>query len=321
MSNAVRLSLFLVALSVVAIAASLWLGPVPLAHPFANDAETQTIVWGIRFPRTLTAWIVGAALGLSGAALQGLLRNPLADSGVLGLSGFAALGAVLAYAFGVAALAPVGAIAFALAAAALVVTLGWSARGPASLVLIGVGLSSLAGGLIALTLNLAPNPGALADLINWTLGSVDGRSLNDAALAGVLLIVGATLILFTARGLQALTLGEEAAAAIGANLSQTRTLVVLGAAACTGGATAVAGVIGFVGIAAPHLVRAIAGHDPAKLLLPSAITGGALLTLADLFVRLLPTDSELKLGVAAALIGGPVFALIAARLASRSADA
>lgn len=321
MSSALRLSLFLVVLSVMAIAASLWLGPVPLAHPFANDAETHTIVWDIRLPRALTAWIVGAALGLSGAALQGLLRNPLADSGVLGLSGFAALGAVLAYAFGFAVWAPIGAIAFALAAAALVVALGWSSRGPASLVLIGVGLSSLAGGLIALSLNLAPNPGALADLVNWTLGSVDGRSLNDAALVGVLFLIGAVLILFAARGLQALTLGEEAAAAIGANLAQTRTLVVLGAAACTGGATAVAGVIGFVGIAAPHLVRAISGHDPAKLLLPSAITGGALLALADLAVRLLPTDSELKLGVAAALIGGPVFALIAARLASRSGEA
>lgn len=321
MSSAARLSLFLLVLSAAAIAASLWLGPVPLAHPFANDPETRTIVWDIRFPRALTAWLVGAALGLSGAALQGLLRNPLADSGVLGLSGFAALGAVLAYALGVAAFAAIGAIAFALCAAALVVGLGWSARGPASLVLIGVGLSSLAGGLIALALNLAPNPGALADLVNWTLGSVDGRSLNDAALVGAFFIIGAALILFAARGLQALTLGEEAAAAIGANLTQTRTLVVLGAAACTGGATAVAGVIGFVGIAAPHLVRAISGHDPAKLLIPSAITGGALLALADLAVRLLPTDSELKLGVAAALIGGPVFALIAARLASRSAEA
>jgi iron complex transport system permease protein len=321
MSSAARLSLFLIVLSGIAVIASLWLGPVPLAHPFANDAATHTIVWDIRFPRALTAWIVGAALGLSGAALQGLLRNPLADPGVLGLSGFAALGAVLAYAFGVAALAPVGAIGFALAAAALVVALGWSSRGPASLVLIGVGLSSLAGGLIALTLNLAPNPGALADLVNWTLGSVDGRSLNDAALAGGLLVLGAVLILIAARGLQALTLGEEAAAAIGADVTRTRTLVVLGAAACTGGATAVAGVIGFVGIAAPHLVRAVSGHDPARLLIPSAITGGALLSLADLAVRLLPTDSELKLGVAAAQIGGPVFALIAARLASRSVEA
>lgn len=320
MSGSVRTSLALFAFGAAVLVAALWLGPVAL-DPFAQDAATRTIVWEIRFPRALTAWIVGAALGLSGAALQGLLRNPLADSGVLGLSGFAALGAVIAFAFGFALFAPLMAIAFASLAALLVTTLGWRARGPASLALIGIGLSSFAGGLIALALNLAPNPGALADLVNWTLGSVEGRSLNEAMLAGALLVGGAVLILFAARGLQALTLGEEAAAAIGANLANTRALVILGAAACTGGATAVGGIIGFVGVAAPHLVRAIAGHDPARLLIPSALAGGALLVCADIAVRLLPTDTELKLGVAAALIGGPVFALIAARLASRGGDA
>lgn len=307
----------------VSIFLSLWLGPVPIAlsDVFANTATSQAIVWEIRFPRALAAWLVGAALGLAGAALQGLLRNPLADSGVLGLSGFAALGAVIAFAFGFAAFAPLAALLFALGAGALVTALGAAARGPASLALIGVGLSSFAGGLIALALNLAPNPGALADLVNWTLGSVEGRSLEDDALVAAFLVVGAAFILFAARGLQALTLGEEAAAAIGANLKRTRTLVVLGAAACTGGATAVAGVIGFVGVAAPHLVRAVAGHDPARLLIPSALAGGAMLTIADIAVRLLPTDTELKLGVAAALLGGPVFALIAARLAARGGEA
>lgn len=321
MSASLRTSLGLAALSIVALAAALWLGPTQIGNPFAADDITRTIVWDIRLPRALTAWLAGAALGLTGAALQGLLRNPLADSGVLGLSGFAALGAVIAFAFGFAAFAPAMSVAFALIAASLITTLGWASRGPASLVLIGVGLSSFAGGLIALALNLAPNPGALADLVNWTLGSVEGRSLEHVALAGVLLAIGAALIFAAARGLQALTLGEEAAVAIGANLTNTRALVVLGAAACTGGATAVAGVIGFVGIAAPHLVRALAGHDPARILLPSALAGGALLVCADLAVRVLPTDTELKLGVAVALIGGPVFALIAARLASRGGDA
>jgi len=292
-----RVSFGLAAAGVLALIAALWLGPTPLANPFADDEATRTIVWEIRFPRALVAWIVGAALGLTGAALQGLLRNPLADAGVLGLSGFAALGAVLAFAFGVATLAPLGAILFAFAAALVVTMLGWRTRGPASLVLIGVGLSSFVGGLIALALNLAPNPGALSDLVNWTLGSVEGRSMEHVMLAGGLLLAGGALIFAAGRGLQALTLGEEAAAAIGANLTRTRTLVVLGAAACTGGATAAAGVIGFVGIAAPHLVRALAGHDPARLLLPSALAGGALLVCADIVVRLLPTDAELKLGV------------------------
>lgn len=321
MTASLPTSFALAVLSIAVLALGLWLGPVAIADPFAADAATRTIVWEIRLPRALTAWIVGAALGLSGAALQGLLRNPLADAGVLGLSGFAALGAVLAFAFGVALFAPIAALIFALVAAILVTTLGWSSRGPASLILIGVGLSSFAGGLIALALNLAPNPGALADLVNWTLGSVEGRSFEHVALAGGFLVVGVVLILLAGRGLQALTLGEEAAAAIGANLPRTRALVVLGAAACAGGATAVAGVIGFVGIAAPHLVRALAGHDPARLLMPSALAGGAMLACADLAVRMLPTDTELKLGVAAALLGGPVFALIAARLASRGGDA
>ena len=321
MSATLRTSFALAVLSVAAILAALWLGPVVISNPFAPDDATHTIVWDIRLPRVLTAWLAGAALGLSGAALQGLLRNPLADSGVLGLSGFAALGAVIAFAFGFANFAPLMSVVFALAAAFLVTTLGWASRGPASLVLIGVGLSSFAGGLIALALNLAPNPGALADHVNWTLGSVEGRSMEHVALAAALLAIGAIFIFAAARGLQALTLGEETAAAIGANLVRTRTLIVLGAAACTGGATAVAGIIGFVGIAAPHLVRTLVGHDPARLLLPSALAGGALLVCADIVVRVLPTDTELKLGVAAALIGGPVFALIAARLASKGGDA
>jgi iron complex transport system permease protein len=320
MSAALRTNLALVALSFAALFATLWLGPTPLATPFADDEATRTIIWDIRLPRALAAWLVGAALGLAGAALQGLLRNPLADAGVLGLSGFAALGAVIAFAFGFATFAPALAVLFALGASLVVVAMGWAARGPASLALIGVGLSSFAGGLIALALNLAPNPGALADLVNWTLGSVEARSYEHVALVGVLFLIGAGFIFAAARGLQALTLGEEAAAAIGANITRTRSLVVLGAAACTGGATAVAGIIGFVGIAAPHFVRAVAGHDPARLLLPSALAGGVMLVCADIAVRLLPTDTELKLGVAAALIGGPVFALIAARLASRGGD-
>ncbi|MBL8536883.1 MAG: iron ABC transporter permease [Hyphomonadaceae bacterium] len=303
-----------------AMALALVSGPTPV-NVLASDAATHAIVWEIRLPRSLAAWFVGAALGLSGAALQGLLRNPLADAGVLGLSGFSALGAVLTFALGVSWLAPGAAVVFAIAASTLVVTLGWRERSAATLILIGVGLSSFSGGLIALALNLAPNPGALSDLVNWTLGSVEGRSYNDVALMGVLFLLGAALILAAQRGLQALTLGEEAAAAIGANLTNTRALVVLGAAACAGGATAVAGVIGFVGVAAPHLARALVGQDPARILIPSALVGGLSLMCADVAVRLLPTDSELKLGVAAALIGGPLFAVIATRLAARGGDA
>ncbi len=314
--------------TLLALLAGLFVGPVALsigdvlrALSGAGPEETQLIVREIRLPRAVMAWLVGAALGLTGAALQGLLRNPLADAGVLGLSGFAAFGAVLAFITGWAALwpyaAPLMALLFALAAGGFVTWLGITARNPATLALIGVGLSSLAGGLIALALNLAPNPASLADLVNWTLGSVEGRSLSDAALVAPFVLVGVALMLIAGRGLQALTLGEEAAEALGARLNRTRILVILGAAAAAGAATAFVGIIGFVGIAAPHLVRAHVGHDPGRVLIPSALAGGAMLVLADVVVRVLPTTTELKLGVAASLIGGPIFALIAARLVAR----
>lgn len=322
----------LAALSVIAVLLSLFIGPVHLTFEDVIDgvlgrggAEAELIVRDVRLPRALMAWLVGASLGLSGAGLQGLLRNPLADSGVLGISGFAAFGAVLAFLFGWAAAfplaAPLTALVFAFASALLIVALAMRARNPATLALIGVGLSSLAGGLIALALNLAPNPSALADLVNWTLGSVDGRSLSDVAVVAPFAAGGAALILLASRGLQALTLGEEGASALGVRLLRTQALVITGAAAAAGAATAFVGIIGFVGVAAPHLIRARFGHDPGRILIPSALTGGALLAFADLAVRLIPTNAELKLGVAAALVGGPLFALIAARLVSRGGGA
>jgi iron complex transport system permease protein len=296
---------------------ALLIGPAPLsfADLFRQDAITRTVLWDIRAPRSLCALLVGASLGLAGAGLQGLLRNPLADAGVLGLSGFSALGAVLAFALGISFIAPVFALVFALGAAIIVVALGLGARNAATLILIGIGLSSAAGGLIALALNLAPNPGALSDLVNWTLGSVEGRSWPDVGLVGACFAIGALITAQAGRGLQLLGLGDETARALGLDLARVRMLAIAGAASCIGGATAIAGVIGFVGVAAPHLARGLTGHDPAKLLWPSALLGGVMLLCADLLVRVLPTDAELKLGVAASLLGGPFFALIAARLA------
>lgn len=327
-----RLNLIFVAVSLAIIFVSLFIGPVslPIGETIAalqgkGAEETQWIVREIRLPRALMAWLVGAALGMTGAALQGLLRNPLADAGVVGVSGFAALGAVVAFTTGFAAAwplaAPMTALLFATFAAFSVTFLAAAAKSPATLALIGVGLSSFAGALIALALNLTPSPAALADLVNWTLGSVEGRSLADIAIAAPFMICGALLMLSAGRGLQALTLGEEAAGALGVRLNRTRALVVLGAAAAAGGATAFVGIIGFVGVAAPHLIRGRVGHDPAKILIPSALAGGTMIALADVIIRVLPTNAELKLGVAASLIGGPIFALIAARLVRKGATA
>ena len=316
------LSVTLCLTSIVLIGLSIFIGPAPISIADALgalfvDVGAQTaIVREIRLPRALAAWIAGACLGAAGAGLQGLLRNPLADPGVLGVSAAAALGAVLALYFNIAAFAfwvtPVTAILFALAATVLLYILGAGRVSTARLILIGVGLSSFCGALISLAMNLSPNPFALSDLVNWLFGSVANRSFLDLALATPFAAAGAIAVFSAAPGLRALTLGEETAATLGADLVRTRILIIAGSAALVGASVAIAGAIGFIGIVAPHLVRGLGGHDPARILVPSALLGGAILVTADLFIRLLPFDQELKLGVAAALIGAPGFVWIAA---------
>ena len=295
--------------------------PLSLAETLAalaglGEPATAVIVWEIRLPRALAAFLTGAALGASGAALQGLLRNPLADPGVLGVSASASLGAVIALYFGLSSLSafalPALALVGALAATVLLVVLGAGRLGPVGLILTGVGLSSFAGALTALTINLAPNPFALSDLITWMLGSVANRSWTDLGFSAPFWVLGAVLVALARPGLRALSLGEETAASLGARIGQLRLFTVLGTALLTGAAVAVAGVIGFVGIVAPHLVRPFVQHDPARLIVPSALLAGIILALADLALRLAPLDQELRLGVAAALIGAPAFIWVAA---------
>lgn len=282
-----------------------------------GDPAARVILWEIRLPRALAAWLVGAALGASGAALQGLLRNPLAEPGVLGVSASSALAATITLHFGLAAAfpfaLPIAAIVGACAATALLAAAALRARSVTTLILIGVGLSSFAGAVMALLMNLAPNPFTLADMVNWMMGSVANRGLPDIALAAPFLALGIGLLLATRRGLSALTLGEEAAAGIGLNLVRQRLAVILGSGIATGASVALAGAIGFVGIVAPHIVRPWVGHDPARSTLPSALLAGLFLVVADLVVRVMPGENELKLGVVAALVGAPVFVAIALR--------
>lgn len=309
-------------LSLIAIFAACLLGSTPM--PFdrvlsaffgAGDPGDELVVWSIRLPRALAAFLVGAALGLSGAALQGLLRNPLAEPGVLGVSASASLAATFALYYGLVALnpwiLPLAAIAGALFATALLALAAIQTRSVVTLILIGVGLSSFAGAAMSLLMNLAPNPFSLADMINWMLGSVANRSFDEILLAAPFLVAGSAILLFTRRGLSALTLGEEAADGVGLNLRNQRIFTVLGAGLATGASVALAGAIGFVGIVAPHLVRPFVGHDPARSLIPSALLAGLILVVADIGVRVIPTTNELKLGVVAALIGAPVFIWIA----------
>lgn len=309
-------------LSLIAIFAACLLGstPMPLDRVLsaffgAGNPGDQLVVWSIRLPRALAAYLVGAALGLSGAALQGLLRNPLAEPGVLGVSASASLAATFALYYGLVALnpwiLPLAAIAGALFATALLALAAIQTRSVVTLILIGVGLSSFAGAAMSLLMNLAPNPFSLADMINWMLGSVANRSFDEILLAAPFLVAGSAILLFTRRGLSALTLGEEAADGVGLNLRNQRIFTVLGAGLATGASVALAGAIGFVGIVAPHLVRPFVGHDPARSLIPSALLAGLILVVADIGVRIIPTTNELKLGVVAALIGAPVFIWIA----------
>ncbi len=316
------LLLLLSAVSFAAILAACFIGSTVMspdrlfAALFGVGATGDEIVlWEIRLPRAIAAFIVGGALGLCGAALQGLLRNPLAEPGVLGVSACASLGATLALFYGAAAFSslvvPVAAITGAISATALLTIAAIHTSSVVTLILVGVGLSSFAGAVMALLLNLAPNPFSLSDLISWTLGSVANRSFNDIALAAPFLGAGLVFIVLSRRSLPALALGEEAAHGLGVDLKRTRIFVILGTGLISGAAVSIAGAIGFIGIMAPHIVRPFVGYDPARTLAPSAFLGGIILVLADIFIRLIPTPTELRLGVVAALIGAPAFVWIA----------
>ncbi len=286
-----------------------------LADPASGPGE---VLWQVRAPRAVCALMVGAALGLAGAVLQGLLRNPLADPGVLGVSATAALGAAGAIVLGAAAipgLVESAALVGAALAGLLLVAIAARVRAPEALILFGVALSSFAGALTALIFNLSPSPIASAEVMNWLLGSVQNRSWIDVAWVAPALVVAAVFAAGASPGLRMLTLGEEAARASGLSMGRMRVLALIASAVAAGAAVAVGGVIGFVGLAAPHLVRAAVRGDPGRLLWSSALAGGLMLVLADLAARLMPTDQELKLGVFTALVGAPLFALIAWRAA------
>ena len=321
-----RLLLVLALLLAASLALAIGFGETPLTaaqylgairHPASAIGE---ILWQLRAPRACAAAVVGAELGLAGAVMQGLLRNPLADPGVLGVSAFSALGASAVIALGFAA-APgaveLAAMAGALAAGGVVVALAARLREPETLILFGVALSALGGAATALVFNLSPSPITTAEVMNWLLGSTAGRDWSDIAAAAAPTLAGAALCAYAARGLSMLTLGEETAQLSGLPMARLRAAAVAGAALLTGAAVAMAGVIGFVGLAAPHLVRGSVADEPARTLAPSALAGAILLVLADLAARIIPTPEELKLGVVTALFGAPLFALLAWR-ASRS---
>lgn len=308
----------LAALTVVLAGASLVVGPAAIPLDLAirdllagGDSPAAVIFAEIRLPRALLGLMVGAVLGLSGAALQGLLRNPLAEPGVIGVSGSAGFGAVVVFYTGLAGTMPLalpaGGMTGALLAVVLLYILAGRDAGMLTLVLAGIALNSFAGALTALALNLSPNPFAIAEIVFWLLGSLADRSLHHVAVAAPFMAVGSVMLLLGSRGLDALALGEDTARSMGFDLGRLRMLVILGTALAVGAAVSVSGAIGFVGLVVPHLLRPLAGHQPSRLLPLSALGGAALILAADIGVRVLGGTQELKLGVVTALLGAPFF--------------
>lgn len=306
-----RLTLGLIVALLLVAALSVAAGKVwvPIDAWTAADPRSIIIV-ELRLPRTALALLVGGALGLSGAVMQGYLRNPLADPGLFGVSSGAAFGAVLALYFGYAAqmwLLP----GFALLGAGITMALlALIAGRSGSLILFTLGgmiLTSITGSLTALAISLAPTPFVSSQITTWLMGALTDRSWDDVLIATPLIAAGMALLALTARSLDALTLGETAARSLGVDPARLQRLVIAGVALSVGASVASAGIIGFVGLIVPHLVRSLAGNRPSAILLPSALAGAVLLTLADSLVRLAPTVSELRLGIAMSMLGGPFF--------------
>jgi iron complex transport system permease protein len=281
-----------------------------------NDVQ-QVIVQQIRLPRAILGLAIGAILGLSGAALQGLLRNPLASPSLFGAPQSAAFGAVLIIALGLADVRswalPVTAIVAAFASVFVLLIVAGRGAGLLLLILAGLAISSLAGAATALVMNLSSNPFAALEISFWLLGSLEDRSFRHVVLALPFIVAGAVILMSQRHAFRALSLGEEAAQSLGVDVGRLRLLVIVGVALGVGGAVAVTGTIGFIGLVAPHLMRPLIGHDPGRLLIPSALSGAVLLLAADIAVRVIPSTSDIKVGVLTSIIGVPFFLYLIVR--------
>src|SRR4051794_7792494 len=308
----------LVAVVIVLVLISLGVGPVRLSPVSVVDAlfgggsdVQQVIVREIRLPRAILGLAIGAMLGLSGAALQGLLRNPLASPSLFGAPQSAAFGAVLLIALGLADVRswalPVAAIVAAFGSVFALLAIAGRNAGLLILILAGLALSSLAGAATALVMNLSSNPFVVLEIAFWLLGSLEDRSFQHVVLALPFIAAGAVILFSQRNAFRALSLGEETAQSLGVDVGRLRLMVISGVALGVGGAVAVSGTIGFIGLVAPHLMRPFVGHDPTRLLVPSALTGSALLISADIVVRIIPSASDIKVGVLTSIIGVPFF--------------
>lgn len=306
---------------IVVFLGSLLAGPIKVSlwnailHP---SSEKAFIFWDIRLPRALLGLLVGATLGLAGAAMQGFLRNPLAEPGILGVTGGAAVGAVAVFYTGLATvfpmLLPAGGILGAFISVMLLYLFAGTLASVQTLILAGVAINVLAFSGTSLMLNLVKDPYAVLDIVFWQMGSLADRSLEHVFLILPFVLVGWCLLLWDGRALEALSLGEATASSLGISLRALRVRIILGTAFCVGASVAVCGSIGFVGLIVPHLLRPFVGYRPGKLLAASALGGAFLLLASDIAVRVIPSLVELKLGVITSLLGAPFFLLLIFRM-------
>ena len=322
--TAARMTPWIAALVLAAaVVASLFLGrvnvsPADLVQGILspNTSLAGLVVTELRLPRAVLAILVGASLGLSGAVLQGLLRNPLAEPGLLGVGNGAALGAVLSIYYGFSTAFPLATPLLGLLGAVLAggLTFAFGGRSTLTLILAGSAVSGLTLAILALALNFAPNPYAGYEMNIWMLGSLSEKSWDHIVLAAPFIAIGLAILATMGRAVDALALGEVQATSLGIDLDRTRILALLGVGLSVGAATSVTGSIGFIGLVAPHLVRPFVGHQPSRTLLPSALLGAALLLTADIVTRVINTETELRLGVITSLIGAPFFFWLVVRL-------
>ena len=306
-------------MAVSLLAGRVWLSPTDVFDGlFSSRSQLSSlIVTELRLPRTVLAVLVGATLGLSGAVLQGLTRNPLAEPGLLGVTSGASFGAVIAIYFDLAQLSAAVIPAFGLLGAfgaiALTFVLG-RGGGTLSLVLAGAAVNTFGAALIALALNLAPGVDAAYEIMTWLMGSLANRSWDHIALAAPLIFAGCAVLASTGRALDALTLGEAQAESLGVNVPRLHVMALAGTAMAVGAATSVTGAVGFIGLVAPHLIRPFVAYQPSRILFPSALAGAVLLLGADVTTRLISIGPEMKLGVLTALLGTPFFFWLVVRL-------
>ena len=293
---------------------SLWIGPIDLdpAQVISHSKGSMPhalIFWEIRFPRSVLAVLAGATLGLAGAVMQGYLRNPLASPGLLGNASGAALFSVVLLYFGInsAILLPIAGMLGSFVALMLVLLMAGNHASITVLILAGVAINSVCAAAMALLLNLAPSPWAVRDLYLWMQGSLSNASSTDLKIMIIPLLAGWLLLLRHNRSLDALTFGEDTAVSMGVDIQKLRITIVLGLSLAIGAVIPVTGIIGFIGLIVPHILRPVTGYLPSRLLIPSALAGAILLLIADLFVRTLSTGQELRIGVLTSIIGGPFF--------------